>query len=85
MLSRPTRFATGGSRTVSMGTRMARISGEPIYNCVGRKSAKRVLWSRYWAKQLAAHRARRFEQGLGTLIQGTAGYERRPNYAEHIR
>ncbi len=31
----PTRFAMGGSRTISMGTRMARISGGPLYNYVG--------------------------------------------------
>ena len=52
----PTRFAMGSSRTVSMGTRtarisggtrVARVSGGPIYNYVGRKSAKRVLRSRY--------------------------------------
>jgi len=43
----PTRYAMGSSRTVSMGTRMARISGGPIYNVVGRRAARRVLKSRY--------------------------------------
>ena len=44
----PTRYAMGSSRTISMGTRMARISGGPIYNYVGRKSSKRMmLRSRY--------------------------------------
>ena len=44
----PTRIAMGSSRTISMGTRMARISGGPIYNYAGRKSPKRMmLKSRY--------------------------------------
>jgi hypothetical protein len=53
----PTRFAMGSSRTISMGTRTARISGGtriarssggPIYNYVGRKPGKRMmLKSRY--------------------------------------
>jgi len=43
----PTRYAMGTSRTISMGTRMARISGGPIYNVVGRRAAKRVLRSKY--------------------------------------
>ena len=52
----PTRFAMGSSRTISMGTRtarisggtrVARVSGGPIYNYVGRKSAKRMLRPRY--------------------------------------
>jgi hypothetical protein len=45
----PTRFAMGSSRTISTGTRMARISGGPLYNYVrlpGR-SSRRMRRPRY--------------------------------------
>lgn len=44
----PTRFAMGGSRTISMGTRMARISRGPLYSYVGPmgRSGKRMRMPR---------------------------------------